>query len=147
MVINSRANAWWKNFSNNKVPESVWKDNFCMSGKSFYKLCTKLLPYFQKKQTRLGSPKSVEVQVASFLYHISDEWVLRKLRITLNYNYKVLAIIKRVFYTITTVLRPELIKLPTNENELKKLADNFLETHEFAQCVRTMDGPDIERAE
>ena len=68
-----RTNAWWENFSNNKVPESDWKYNICMSGKSFYALCTKLRPCLQKKQTRLRSPNLVEDQVASFLCYISDE--------------------------------------------------------------------------
>ena len=32
-----------------------------------------LRPYLEKKRIRLKTPISVEVQVGSFLYHISDE--------------------------------------------------------------------------
>ena len=55
----------------------------------------------------------------------------------LNYNYKVSAIIIRVCYTVIILLRPELIKIVTTENEVKEKADKFLETHGFPQCVGT----------
>ena len=32
-----------------------------------------LRPYLEKKRIRLKTPISIEVQVGSFLYHISDE--------------------------------------------------------------------------
>ena len=57
-----------------------------------------------------------------------------KLQMLVNYDYKVSAIIKRVSYTITTFLRPELMKLLTTENEIKEIVDKFLETYEFPQC-------------
>ena len=55
-----------ENFSNSKVPESDWKGDFRVSRKSIYELYTKLHLYLQKKQSRLRSPMSVEVQVAYY---------------------------------------------------------------------------------
>ena len=65
--VNCKTDAWWENFSNSKVPESDWVDDFCVSRKSFYELCKKLHPDSQKEQNRLRTPTSVEDQLASFL--------------------------------------------------------------------------------
>ena len=69
---------WWNNFMNgNMIPEE-WKENFRMSERSFYILCEELRPYIQKETTRFRKPISVEKQVASTLYYLSDEGRLRK---------------------------------------------------------------------
>ena len=44
-----------------------------MLRKRFYKLCDMSRPYPEKKCTPLRARISVEVQVGSFLYYISDE--------------------------------------------------------------------------
>ena len=72
-VKKERISEWWNKFVNNEVPESDWKENFCMSSSSFKELCNKLKPYLQKKTTRMRAPISVETHVASFLYYITDE--------------------------------------------------------------------------
>ena len=56
----------------NMIPEE-WKENFRMSERSFYILCEKLQPYIQKQTTLFRKPISVEKQVASTLYYLSDE--------------------------------------------------------------------------
>ena len=73
----SKTYAWWENFTNDKFPESDWKESFCVSRKSMYELCTKLHRYLQKKQNRLRSPMSVEVQVA---FSISVKGAIGKLQ-------------------------------------------------------------------
>lgn len=78
-------------------------------------------------------------KIVLYIYHYP--W-----QIYLLYNYKVLALIKNISYTITTILRPKLINFSTTENELKKLSEKLLETHGFPQCVRAIDGTLIDRA-
>ena len=39
------------------------------------------------------------------------------------------------------------MKLPTTENELKKLSDKFFEAHGFIRCIRTIDNTHIDRTE
>ena len=72
-VKNGRTNAWWENFITNKVPGSEWKDNFRISRKRFYELNNMSRPYLEKKRTSLSTQISVEVQVDSFLYYITNE--------------------------------------------------------------------------
>ena len=62
----------------NMIPEE-WKENFRMSQRSFYILCEDLRPYIQKETTRFRKPISVEKQVASTLYYLSDVGRLRKI--------------------------------------------------------------------
>ena len=69
-----------ENFSNSKVPESDWKGDFRVSRKSIYELCAKLHPYLQKKQNRLRSPMSVEIEV---VYYITVEGPIGKLQMLL----------------------------------------------------------------
>ena len=58
--------------------DPIGKTLFTYREKSFYELCTKLRHNLQQKQTCLRNPKSVAVQVASFLHYISDEERYRK---------------------------------------------------------------------
>ena len=91
---------------------------------------------------------SVEVQVASFSYFISVEWRHRKTTNAFGISgASVSAIIKRVSDVITTFLGPKLIKLPTTENSGEKLTNELLGTHEFPQCIVTIDATHIEIAE
>ena len=52
------------------------------------------------------------------------------------------AIIKGASYAITNFLGPELIKLPTTENNVKELTN--LETREIPQCIGTIYDTHIE---
>ena len=72
--------ARWENFSNSKVPESNWNGDFRVSRNAFDELCTKLHPYFQRKQNLLRSPMLVEIQVA---HYINIEGATGKLQIVL----------------------------------------------------------------
>ena len=54
-----------------------------------------------------------------------------------------MAIIKKVSYAITTFSGPEPIKLPTTENNVKELSNKLLGTHEFPQCIGTIDDTDV----
>ena len=81
-----RLSYWVRNIckcNNANVPESEWKDSFQMSEKSFYELWDKFRPNLEKKRTRLRTPISVEMQVGSFLYYISD--VIEKPQTFLEY--------------------------------------------------------------
>lgn len=55
-----------------------WKENFRMSKDNFYKLCGELRPFIERKVTNMRLPVSVETQVASTIYYLSDEGRLRK---------------------------------------------------------------------
>ena len=101
------ARLWWENFITSKVTESEWKDNFRMSQKSFYELCHMLRPYLEKKCTRLRTPVSVEAQVGSFLYYISNEGRYRKTANAFGISKaSISGIIRRVSYAITAFVVP-----------------------------------------
>ena len=101
-----RTNAGRENFITNKVPESEWKDKFWMSRKSFYELCDMLRPCLEKKRTRLRTRLSVEVQVCSFLYYISDKGLYRKTANAFGISRASISeIIRRVSYAVTNICR------------------------------------------
>ena len=111
-VKKSKTNAWSVNFITNKVPKSKWKDNFQMSRKSFYELCDMLIPYLEKKRTRLRTPISVDAQVGSYLYNISDEGRYSKTANAFGISRGSISwMIRRVSYAVTTFVGPKLIRL------------------------------------
>ena len=57
-----------------------------------------------------------------------------------------MAVIKRVSHTSTTFSGPEPIKLSSTENKVKELTNKLLGTHEFPQCIGTIDDAHIEIA-
>ena len=111
-VKKSKTNAWSVNFITNKVPESKWKDKFQMSRKSFYELCDMFIPYLEKKRTHLRTPISVDAQVGSYLYNISDEGRYSKNANAFGISRGSISwMIRRVSYAVTTFLGPKLIRL------------------------------------
>ena len=101
------AGLWWENLITSKVTESEWKDNFRMSRKSFYELCHMSRPYLEKKCTRLRTPVSIEAQVGSFLYYISNEGRYRKTANAFGISKAFISgIIRRVSYAITAFVVP-----------------------------------------
>ena len=67
------------------------------------------------------------IQRSSFLYYISDEGrYIKTANTSVLFRASISGIIRRVSCTVTTVLRPKLIRLPTIEEEVQKLTDRFL---------------------
>ena len=98
-------------------------------------------------KTDLRSPISVDVQAVSFLYYIRSKWRYRKIANAFDISRaSVSTIINKVSYTTATHLGPELTKLPTTENKVNNLADKFLETYRFPQCVGAIDDTHVDIA-
>ena len=133
---------------NNEVPESDWKENFCLLSSSFKELCNKLKLYLQKKSTRMRAPISVETQVASFLYYISDEGRYRRTANLFGVSRTSVSLLfQRVFYLIAKYPSSDYIKVPKSPGEFQHSTSPFLETHGFPQCLGTIDGTHIEVVE
>ena len=91
-----------------------------MSSNSFKELCNKLKPYLVKKTTKMRAPISVETQVASFLYYISDKGYIKK---TVNSfgisRASVSLIIRCVSYSIVKYLSSGYMKVPKSPEEVE----------------------------
>ena len=56
-------------------------------------------------------------------------------------------IIRKVSYSVATIVGPKLMRLPTNEGDFQELTDGYLEAHRFPQCIGTIDETHIGIAE
>ena len=101
-----------------------------MLRKSFYEFSDMLRSYLKKKRTRLSKSTSVEAQVGSFLYYISNEARYRKTPNAFGISgASILGIIRRVSYAVTIILVSKLARLHTTEGEVQELTDRSLEAH------------------
>ena len=140
-----QTSAWWKKFQENEVPASEWKDNFRMTKQSFHELCEIVHPHLVKKTTRFRVPVSADTQVAIFLYYISDEGRYRKVANAFGLSRSTVSItIFKVGGVIVAILGPMYMKLPTTEDDVRDLVDNFQSVHGFPQCLGAIDGTHIE---
>ena len=127
----------------NMIPEG-WKENFRMSERSFYILCEKLRPYIQKQTTRFSKLISVEKQVASTLYYVSDEGRLRKVANASGICKSTTSgIIRRVTQAISKFLPTKYIRVLSTEEDVNNLVKDFYEQHGFPQCLGAIDGTHI----
>lgn len=101
-----------------------------------------LIPWLQRKNTRLRRATSVDAQVGAYLYYVTNVGRHRKTsqsftRISFTNNWK-------ISHVLTTFLGSQLVKLLKTEIEVKGLVNTFLEKHNFPQCIRAIDGTHIE---
>ena len=116
--------------------------------KKFLRVVRYVKTILEKKSTRLRTPISVDTQVGSFLYYISDEGRYRKTENTFRISRASISrIIRRVSYDAMTFVNPKLIRLPTTAGEVQRLTDGYLEAHGFPQCIGAVDGTHIKIAE
>ena len=119
-VKKGRTSEWWNKFVENEVPESDKNENFRMSSNSFKELCNKLKPYLVKKTTKMRAPISVETQVASFLYYISDKGYIKKTVTSFGISRaSVSLIIRCVSYSIVKYLSSGYMKVPKSPEEVE----------------------------
>ena len=87
---------------------------------------------------------SVETQVATALYYLSDEGRYRKVANAFGVaRGTVSLVVRRVCFVIAEVMGPKYIKLPSTEEDIVKLASNFERKHGFPQCLGAVDGTHI----
>ena len=97
-----------------------------MSRPFFLLLCEELRPW-QKKATNMRLPVDVERQVASTLYHLSDEGRIRKTANAFGLSRSVIPNIRiRVCIAVTVHLGSKCIKLPFTEVKLRNLFPNVI---------------------
>ena len=117
-----------------------------MSSSNFKELCNKLKSYLQKKTTRMRAPVSVETQVASFLYYISDERQYKKTASSFGISRaSVSVIIQRVFYSIVKYLSSDYMKVAKSTTKVEHSTSVFFDTG-FPRCLSTIDGTHIGKA-
>ena len=93
----------------------------------------------------MRQPISVVIQVAVFLYYISDEEHYRKTANVFGISRSsVSLIVKEVSCEIVKNMTSMYIKLPPKKEEVKHLTKMFHETYGFPQCLKAIDGTHIE---
>ena len=116
-----------------------------MSKESFTELCSKLSPYISKKTTTMRDCISAEKQLAVALYDLMDEGRLRKVANAFGIAKSTVSkIVRRVSKTISLVLGPEYIKLPSTAAEVESLVSHFYHKYGFPQVLEAVDGTHVD---
>ena len=108
-----------------------------MSRNSFSEVCDILRPYLTKRATNSRpNPSIVEAQLGMLLYYISDEGRYRKVANAFGVSRGlVLLTVRKVAKLIVKYMGPDLIKLPSTEEEVSHLTETFYMIHGFLQCI------------
>ena len=98
-----------------------------MRRESLQKLCEEPRPYIERRETVMRKPIDVKTQVALTLYYLSDEGQMRKTALD-NALLKaaVSVIVRWVCRAVTTFLGPKYIHLPTTEEAVHELVENYI---------------------
>ena len=140
-----RTRAWWDNFITNVVVPEDWKENFRMSRVTFLSLCEELKPLIERQSTRMRMPIEVDRQVALTLYYLADEGRMRKTANSFGISRPSVSItVRRVCRAICEHLGPQLIRLPTTEEEVNEKTRAFFDCFRFPQCLGAVDGMHID---
>ena len=114
------------------------------SESSLYIVCEELGPYIQKQTTRFLKAISVEKQIASTLYYLSDEGRLRKVANAFGIGKSTASkIIRTVSQAISRFLATTHIQVSTTEEDENNLVKNYYEQHGFPQCLGAIEGTHI----
>ena len=111
-----RAQGWWQEFDNGTILPEEWKKSFRMQKINFERLCAELKPFLQREETNMRMPISVECQVATTQYYLSDEGRVQKTANAIEISRSSVSfIIHRVTKAISVHHGPQYIQLPFTE--------------------------------
>lgn len=140
-----RSDAWWKNILKGVSVTEEWRENFRMSKKTFFSLCSLLRPFLEGQHTFFREPISVEKKVAVTLYYLAEEGRYRKVANAFGISRASVSIIVRTVTTIIVAqLREMFIRLPHTAEEVKNSVEGFQRVHGFPNCLGAVDCTHIE---
>ena len=142
----TRTEQWWLNMIGEEASESSWKKNFRMTKDSFMALLEKISPLISP---RPNSPNyrllSAEKKLAVTLYYLKDTGSLWMTANTFGlHQCTVSKTLMEVCDAINSVVGPEYLFLPRNEEEMRKVASEFEIKFGLLQAFGCIDGTHIE---
>ena len=142
---NGRDDTWWKNMFNGKCEESEWKLNFRLNRDDFYALHAAIAEYIAPKH---NTPNPIAVsslkKLAITLYYLKD---MGSIRVSANQFGVAKCTAARIIHQTCSVIvehmGPELIKLPTNADEMREKVAQFECKFGMKQAFGAVDGTQI----
>ena len=137
----------WKNAKlyGGKMPMEEWKRNLRMSKEYFQNLVELIWPHVKERSSQVRQDViNVEKRVAVTLYYLKDQG---SMKLTAN-SFGIACctvgqIMQEICGILTNKLGPDLIKFPTEKDEVLKASSQFLEKIGFPQVIGCVDGTHI----
>lgn len=140
-----RTDQWWRNLFEGRMEESEWKKNFRMDRNVFMVLANEVRPFLQPSRGPRGDDVlSVEKQLAMTLYYLKDQGSILMTANAFGVALcTVSVVVRKVCHVLTNKCGPNVIKLPTTEQEMMELVSKMENKFGFPQGFGCVDGTHI----
>lgn len=127
------------------MEESEWKKNFRMDQDVFMILVNEVRPFLEPRRgPREDDVLSVEKQLAMTLYYLKDQGSILMTRNAFRVALcTVSVVVRKVCYVLIVKCGPNVIKLPTTEQEMMNLVSKMEKKFGFPQAFGCVDGTHI----
>lgn len=118
---------WWRNLFEGRMEESKWKKNFRMNRDVFMIHTNEVRPFLEASHGPRGDDVlSVEKQLAMILYYLKDQWSILMTANAFGVALcTVSVVVRKVCYILTNKWGPNVIKVPTTEQEMIELVSKM----------------------
>ena len=138
-----RSSTWWEDVVLNSFGPRDWRENFRVSKATFDYICYNLKPLFEKQNTSMKRPVSVEGRVAITLWILATPSEYRSIAHLLGVaRSTVCVIVHETCRAIIQKFKPVYINFPTSEN-LRAVIQGFQDRWNIPQCAGSVDGTHI----
>uniref|UniRef100_A0A671UEH1 DDE Tnp4 domain-containing protein n=1 Tax=Sparus aurata TaxID=8175 RepID=A0A671UEH1_SPAAU len=138
-----RSKDWWERVVLKEFDDEEWKENFCMTRRSFYKLCGMTEGVLKPEDVTVRAPVPLEMRVAIVLYKLAS---CAEYRVVANQFCVHKSTVKKFVYKfckgmVSSVIH-NFIKVPTTEEAIS-IVRRFEQKFHIPQIIGCIDGTRI----
>lgn len=140
-----RTDKWWDNLVSGKMHEDTWKENFRMSKTDFYELVSLIRPHAKIRSDRVRKDIiTLEKRLAITLCYLKDQGSMTTVANLFGIaRCTVGQVVSEICKILSQDLGKELIKFPSEKEDVEKSAAQFFHRFGFPQVIGCVDGTHI----